>query len=367
MTDHVGVRPVLVPPSAACPPRGQLDEALSLLAHAAAPLQSEDIRDLLRVLGTDGTPPCRPDRAAAEAGCSPYTVRRLLNPGEGDRPPRRATASLLAADRLLGEKIRCGVNAALALYRSRLTAQVLHPGTVVLAMDWFGCAPSAAIWWLPDGTSLTIPLPQQQVVRAPGLMRGWCSAQGITTISDLAERAGIPDDLALRLIDADPRFGRLDTQVWTVPDTGRNLIHHAVRRQLAVRPHTVADLHAGIRAALRVRPGRPPPPLEALDAYLHDQPHYRINRGTVRATTGTDAVLGAATPSSSKRSRQPARQLCRCRSCAERCPRPGSVTRAGVTWYEVRRSCAAPPTVGTRSAGVTTLACPAGVIRRRAS
>jgi len=85
--------------------------------------------------------------------------------------------------------------------------------------------------------------------------------------------------------------------VWAVPDTGRNLVRHAVRRQLGVRPHTVADLHAGIRAALRVRPGRTPPPREALHAYLHDQPGYELDGGTARAKdvdlplVASDAVI----------------------------------------------------------------------------
>jgi len=109
-------------------------------------------------------------------------------------------------------------------------------------MDWFGCAPSAAVCWLPDGASLTVPLRQRgRVVRAPGQMRGWCLAQGITTISDLAEWAGISDELAMRLFDADPRFGRLDST----------------------------------RGPFRT--------------HLHDQPGYEVDGGTARATAESPA------------------------------------------------------------------------------
>src|SRR5687768_10817661 len=133
------VRPVLVPPSATRPPPGRADETLSLLAHAAAPLQSDHIRVLLRVLGTGGTPPATPDRAPAEAGGPPVTAGGLVIRAKEIARRAGPPASLLAADRLLADQIRSGADAALALYGAGLTAGVLHPDTVLLAMDWFGC------------------------------------------------------------------------------------------------------------------------------------------------------------------------------------------------------------------------------------
>jgi hypothetical protein len=76
-----------------------------------------------------------------------------------------------------------------------------------------------------------------------------------------------------------------------MPDSGRNLVRHAVRRQLAVRPHTVADLHAGIRAALRVRPGRRPPPLKALKrpSRIIVLSLYEEDPGPTRLNVGSEA------------------------------------------------------------------------------
>src|SRR5688572_17964247 len=135
------VRPVLVPPSAARPPPGRVDEALSLLAHATAPLQPDHIRILLRVLGTGGTPPAPGAHAAVEAGLSRHTVWRLVTRASEIARRAGAPASLLTADRLLGEQVRTGAEAAAALYGAGLTAAVLHPATVAVALDWFGCAP----------------------------------------------------------------------------------------------------------------------------------------------------------------------------------------------------------------------------------
>jgi hypothetical protein len=236
---------------------------------------------------------------AAEAGCSAHSIRTLVS--RAQQIARRAgpPASLLAADRLLAQQIRSSPQAAAALYGAGLTTDVLHPATVLLALDWFGHTPASAVYWLPNGTSLTLPIAQHsRVVRAPGRMRAWCLGQGITTITELADQTRLSKELVAQLLDANPRFGRIDGHVWTVPDTGRNVVRFALHRQLALRPHTVADLHAGICAALRVRPGRRPPPLEALHGYLQAQPGYQINGDRVHASpqmgtplATTDAVI----------------------------------------------------------------------------
>jgi len=267
---------------------------LSLLAHAAAPLRPADVRILVRVMGRGGQPPARVAGVAAEAGGTPHTVRVLV--GWAREVARRAGSpdSLLAAGRLLRKRVRSGAEAALAVHAAGLTAEVLHPATVELAADWFGLTPAVVVWWLPDGTSLTVPMRQRhQVVAAPGRMRLRCLTRGIVTVEDLVTRTGLPEELVLRLVDVDPRFGRLEDQVWTVPDTGRNVVRLAVRRQLAVRAHTVADLHAGICAALRTRPGVAPPTVQAPRAYLASQGGYRITGERVRAAPHAGAGIAA--------------------------------------------------------------------------
>jgi hypothetical protein len=284
----------MVPPTATRPPPGRVDEALCRLAHATAPLQPNAIRVLLQLMGTAGQPPAKPNLVAVEAGCSAHTIRGLAN--QAREVARRAgpSASLLAADRLLAERIRSGPEAAMALYREGLTARVLHPATVLLALDWFGCTPSSAVCWLPNGTSLTVPSAlESPVVRAPGRMRAWCLGQGITTVTELALRTELTDEVVVDLLDADPRFGRVGEQVWTVPDTGRNVVRFALHRQLAVRTHTVTDLHAGICAAMRIRPGQRPPSVEALHGYLQAQPGYRTRGDWVHAFSPAGPPIAA--------------------------------------------------------------------------
>jgi len=292
------MRSVVIPPSASRPPPGRVDEALSLLAHAAAPLRPDRVGALGRVLGTAGQPPARIGEVAAATGESAYQLRLVVETAR--KVARRAGPPdrLVAANRLLGRRLRTGADAALAVREAGLTAHPVHPATVLLAVDWFGRKPAAVAWWLPDGTSLIVPTRQRdRVMGAPGRMRYWCAARGIITVAELAARVGLDEPLVDRLIEVDPRFGRFGEHAWAVPDVGHNVVRYAVQRQLAVRPHTVQDLHAGLRAALRVRLGLAPPPVEALRAYLQAQPAYRIRGDRVRAVppahvlAGTDAVL----------------------------------------------------------------------------
>jgi hypothetical protein len=310
----VVVRSVVIPPSASGPPPGRVDEALSLLAHAAAPLRPDQVGALRRVLGTAGQPPAPIREVAAATGDSVYQLQLLVRVARGLARRARPPASLRAANRLLGRRLRTGAEAALAMHAAGLTGQVVHPATVLLAVEWFGRKPAALVWWLPDGNSLIVPTRQRdRVVGAPGRMRSWSAARGIITVAELAARVGLDEPLVARLVEVDPRFGRFGEHVWAVPDVGHNVVHYALQRQLAVRPHTVEDLHAGIRAALRVRPGLAPPPLDAPRSYLQAQPGYRVRGNRVRAVplaevlAGTDAVLVDA-------SRPPGQGGCRCRS-----------------------------------------------------
>jgi hypothetical protein len=94
---------------------------------------------LLRVIGTDGQPPATAERRAAEAGCLPYTVGRLVNQARQIAVGRPASQPAGRRPTARRPDAR-GHRRAVALYDAGLTARVLHPATVLLAMHWFGAA-----------------------------------------------------------------------------------------------------------------------------------------------------------------------------------------------------------------------------------
>jgi len=293
----------VVAPEPTRPPPGLVDEALSLLIHAAWPLDPGRIRALQLLLGLDGEGPTARGEVAGATGLSRSVVSKAEQ--RACELARRVgtPTSLSAALRLLGSDIVSAGEAAARLHHAGLTRDVLHPATVIEAATWFGLPATAAMYQLPDGSGLVVPARRLPAVsRAQRRIRVVCHARGILPIADLIEVAGLDRELLAWLVTGDPRIRRLGDEVWLAPDRGRNVVSHGVRRMLAVGPHPVTELRAGVQAAMYGRPGQArPPSVEALAAYVASQPEYVVRDGVARRRRGvapeparTDAAMVAA-------------------------------------------------------------------------
>jgi len=81
-----------------------------------------------------------------------------------------APDSLRRALRLLGRDILSVDAAAARLHDGGLTSGVLHPATVLLAAEWFGVDPSAALIELAPGHELVVPLGREAGIRQVTLL-----------------------------------------------------------------------------------------------------------------------------------------------------------------------------------------------------
>jgi hypothetical protein len=86
------------------------------------------------------------------------------------------------------------------------------------------------------------------------VVRARCRDRGITTLPGVSQAVSLEQDVTARLIDADPALRRIGSEVWLVGDRGRNVVSATLRRMLALGPHTLNDLRAGIRAGMYGRP-----------------------------------------------------------------------------------------------------------------
>ncbi len=293
----------VVAPEPTRPPPGLVDEALSLLIHAAWPLDPDRIHVLQSRLGLDGEGPTACAEAAGATGLSRSVVSKAEQ--RACELARRvgAPASLSAALRLLGSDIVSVGEAAARLHYAGLTRGVLHPATVLEAATWFGLPATAAMYRLPDGSGLVVPTGRLPAVsRAQRRIRAACHARGIVPFADLVTMAARDRELVGRLVVGDPRMRCLGDEVWLAPDRGRNVVSHSVRRMLAVGPHPVTELQAGVQAAMYGRPQQArPPSVEALAAYVAGQPEYLVRDGVARRRlrvapepARTDAAMVAA-------------------------------------------------------------------------